>query len=203
MSDSSKKARAPRKAVYLKRMRVVGVTSGILVFCILAACDGSDSGGKGATGGSAGTGSGGVSGSSAGGSSGASDAGDDADGAGAVGSGGTTGDSGAVCGGPDFASCLVLESDGYGACYEGSGFPDATQKALFDQTCADGGGTLGTEPCSHMYPNVGGCTLPASFCYVVWNLNPDDPSTPEDEFEQGKTDRAAGCALTGGTYYPP
>lgn len=183
-------------------MRAVGVTSGILAFCILSACNGSDSGGKAGTGGSAGTGSGGVSGTGTGGSAGSSDAGDDADGAGAVGSGGSTGDSG-VCGGSDFASCLILESDGYGACHEGSGFPDATQKALFDQTCVDAGGTLGTEPCSHVYPNVGGCTLPSSFCWVVWNLNPDDPSTPENEYEQGKVDRAAGCGLTGGTYYPP
>lgn len=176
----------------------------IVALFLLAACDSSDS--SGGVGGAAGqTGNGGSGGGNVGGSGGAiSDAGDDGpDGAGAVGTGGTSTDGGPVCGGSDFASCTIIESDGYGACHEGSGFPDATQKALFDQTCADAGGTLGTDPCSHDYPNVGACSLPSNFCWVVWNYNPDDPETPEDEFEQGKTDRKGGCELTGGTYYPP
>ncbi len=179
----------------------------LLAFFILASCN---SGGSGnGTGGAAGAGGavGGASGAGgAGGAVGGSggDAGVDAEGGGAVGgTGGTAGDAGPACNGPDLASCLIIvEADGSGACHEGSGF-QGPQKAVFDQTCADSNGVLGTTPCSHAYPNAGGCSQPSTFCWVVWGLYPDDPSTSEDEFAIAKSEQPNACASIGGTYYAP
>ena len=178
----------------------------LLAFFTLVSCN---SGGSGdGTGGAAGAG-GGVGGASgAGGAGGAvggsgGDAGVDAEGGGAVGgTGGAAGDAGPACNGPDFASCLIVESDGSGACHEGSGF-QGPQKAVFDQTCTDSNGVLGTAPCSHAYPNVGGCSQPSTFCWVVWGLMPDDPSTDENEFTAAKAEEPNACKSIGGTYYAP
>lgn len=121
------------------------------------------------------------------------------DGAAVLGDGSSSGEAGKACGGADFVSCLVVDTDGSGECQEGSGFA-GPQKQLFEQTCQ---GTLSTKPCSRAYPNVGGCSRPANYCWVVWGLIPNDPSTPEDEFADGKAEYPKGCAMIGGTYILP
>lgn len=166
---------------------------------VLLSCNGGGSGDG--TGGAAGAG--GSAGGAGGAAGAAGDAGVNPDGGGALGgTGGAAGDAGPACNGPDLASCLIVEADGSGACHEGSGF-QGPQKAVFDQTCADSGGVLGTTPCSHAYPNVGGCSQPSTFCWVVWGLIPDDPTTDENEFMIAKAEEPNACASIGGKYYAP
>lgn len=147
------------------------------------------------------------------GKSDAADSGATADSAPSVDAGGDTPDSGsgvfvdggkeagaAACGGADFVSCNNIQADGTGECSEASGFGGAVQKQLFVDACD---GTLSSSPCPRAVPNTGGCTQPSTFCWVAWGYQPDDPSTPENEYEEGKVAYKDACAASGGKYLSP